>query len=249
MNQKIKELLQPGIRLFAICAVAALVLGFVNELTGPKIDESKAEEDRKALAKLVEPGEALGEARSAFPMQMTKQDFEEKILSGCTTVQRTALLDFFSLSGDEGYALQTGLSDEERNNLSLLLKEIGFVSKADVRGWYTLEKAGKVSGYVLELAGNGFGGYMKLFAAYDREGSVKNAVLVEAAESPAQKKKAEDESYMTKFMGTRGMGIPTIKGMLSTADADAVSGASITFMGISGALRAGSLWIIALEAE
>mgnify|MGYP000487829840 CR=1 FL=1 len=90
---------------------------------------------------------------------------------------------------------------------------------------------------------------MILYAAYRTDGTITNAVLVRNSESPGKPKKAEEPEYMEKFIGTSGLKVPVIKSMLSPRDSDAVTGASITFMGVSGTLRAGSLYIMTLGGQ
>ena len=54
-------------------------------------------------------------------------------------------------------------------------------------------------------------------------------------------KKAENAEYMNKFKGTGAdKPVPVKKTMLEAADADAVTGATITFTGVSKALEYGS---------
>ncbi|MBN2626509.1 MAG: FMN-binding protein [Spirochaetales bacterium] len=56
-------ILDRTLRLAVICSVAALLLGFVNSLTAPQIEQHKKEELQRALNELVVSGEA-GEAEA-----------------------------------------------------------------------------------------------------------------------------------------------------------------------------------------
>lgn len=107
-----------------------------------------------------------------------------------------------------------------------------------------------VTGYILGLKTNGYGGEMILVASFDTDGVVMNAVLVSDDETPGVGKKAEADGYMDKFIGTGSTAnpVPTTKSMLSEVDSAAVSGATITFTGITKALNAGSAYVRSLAA-
>jgi len=101
------------------------------------------------------------------------------------------------------------------------------------------------AGYVLRLRAAGYGGEMWILASYRNDGSVISARLLENTETPGLGKKAEDPEYMKMFenTGTEGEPIPVRKGDLPPPDAEAVSGASVTFTGIAKALEAGSAYV------
>ena len=113
---------------------------------------------------------------------------------------------------------------------------------------YPLTKNGKTSGYILGLSSIGYGGELGIIASFDTDGLVMNAILVSDSETPGVGKKAEAKGYMDKFIGTGSDAnpVPTSKSMLSDADAAAVSGATITFTGITKALKAGSAFVRSL---
>ena len=99
-------------------------------------------------------------------------------------------------------------------------------------------KGGK--GWILELTGTGYGGPMTIVASYDTGGTVMVARLMGNNETVGFGKKAEDSSYMKIFVGTGGnRPVPRTKADLGT-DADTVAGATVTFSGITDALRTGS---------
>ncbi len=123
-------------------------------------------------------------------------------------------------------------------------KEIVIKNNPVVRGCYPVKENGRVRAYILNLIGKGYGGDLKILAAFKRNGEIISVKLMEDQETPGLGKKAEKESYMKKFIGTGGSKpVPVRKDMLSRKDADAVTGASITFMGIANALAAGSDFI------
>ena len=114
---------------------------------------------------------------------------------------------------------------------------------------HKLEEGGVVKGYLLGLVSKGYGGEMTLVASYKLDGVLLAAKLVANSETPGLGKKAENPSYMDKYVGhgTDADPIPVSKSMLSSADSAAVSGASMTFNGISKALSAGSEFVKGLK--
>jgi electron transport complex protein RnfG len=97
-------------------------------------------------------------------------------------------------------------------------------------------------GSLLELIGSGYGGDLKILARYDRTGEIRAVKLMEDEETPGLGKKAESPAYMDKFIGTGAAGnpVPVRKDMLPTSEADAITGATITFLGVSKALAEGA---------
>ncbi len=123
--------------------------------------------------------------------------------------------------------------------------EVGKLVKVEnndvVKGYYPVKKDGKLFAYILDLRGNGYGGELKILAGFKGNGEIVNVKLMDNEETPGLGKKAEKPEYMKKFIGTGGTKpVPVRKDMLSRKDADAVTGASITFMGIANALAEGS---------
>lgn len=97
-------------------------------------------------------------------------------------------------------------------------------------------------GWIVEIVGKGYGGPMRLLAAYDPDGTLRNAKLVENNETPGLGKNAENPVYMKKFIGTGGdLPVPTTRGDLAP-ELDDVTGATVTFNGVSRALAEGSAW-------
>ncbi|MFP4444343.1 MAG: FMN-binding protein, partial [Spirochaetia bacterium] len=83
---------------------------------------------------------------------------------------------------------------------------------------------------------------------YAPDGTVLNAVLMENQESPGLGKKAEDPGYMEKFVQTGSdEPVPVRKDMLPGDEADAVTGSTVTFVGIARALKRGSEYVRTLD--
>ena len=200
-----------GLRLCLICAVAALCLGLLNEVTEPAIVARKVQEEKDALAWLIPEGRP-----------------GEKV----------------AVEGD-----------------------------AAVTAYYPVSVAGSSERYILDLRGAGYGGDMKILAAYMPDGTLLGAKLLDNQETPGLGKRAESPTYMDMFAG-RGSAdapVPVSKEMLgsgggegaagSSAAAesrgrfrffprgaaeggtDAVSGATVTFLGVSRALAAGAAYV------
>ncbi len=120
-----------------------------------------------------------------------------------------------------------------------------------VKGYYPLfNTENKKAGYICKLVGNGYGGALDLIAGISKKGKILAVVLLHDTETPGLGKEAEHASYMKKYIGTGATKpVPVRKSQLSQKDADAVTGASITFMGIGRALAAGSAYVKKLGGE
>lgn len=104
---------------------------------------------------------------------------------------------------------------------------------------------GSGEGYILTLTGSGYGGSFTMLASYNADGTVIGAKMLDNSETPGLGKKSEEDWYMTKFVGTGSADkpVPTSKDQLSKADSDAISGASVTFAGVSKAIAEGSEYV------
>ena len=134
----------------------------------------------------------------------------------------------------------------ELNALSVINKAgtIGDKVEGDGAGvnyYYPVTDNGKVTNYIMSLKSMGYGGDLIILGNFKTNGEVIDAKLMEDAETPGLGKKAEDAKYMNKFKGTGAdKPVPIKKTMLEAADSDAVTGATITFTGVSKALEYGS---------
>ena len=130
-------------------------------------------------------------------------------------------------------AVSNGLTISEEN---IIVEDNSFVNY-----YYTLSNNGETEGYLLSLSAVGYGGQISLVASYNKEGEVLQAKVVSDSETPGLGKKSEEDWYMTKYI--KKDPVPTKKTQLSAEDAQAVSGASITFTAIGNALQAGSTYV------
>ena len=120
-----------------------------------------------------------------------------------------------------------------------------------VRGYYpVVNSAGKKAGYVVSLVGSGYGGDLNLIASFLLDGTLHSAVLMENQETPGLGKEAEKPEYMRMYKGTGGnKPVPAKKSQLPQEQADAISGATITFAGIGRALSEGSSYVNSLGGK
>ncbi|MGD1819567.1 MAG: FMN-binding protein [Pleomorphochaeta sp.] len=113
-----------------------------------------------------------------------------------------------------------------------------------VNYYFELSNQGSAEGYLLNLNAVGYGGAISLVASYNLSGQVLEAKVVSNSETPGLGKKSEESWYMTKYENKDV--IPTKKSQLSSDDAAAISGASITFAAIGKALSNGSDFVKSL---
>ena len=118
------------------------------------------------------------------------------------------------------------------------------VGDGTVNYYIPLSDGSATAGYIVELSSSGYGGAMTIIASYSTDGSVLAAKMMANSETPGLGKKAEEPWYMEMFTGLGGDSpLPASKSDLSADDGAAVSGASITFGGVSSALIAGSEFV------
>ena len=121
-------------------------------------------------------------------------------------------------------------------------KEVGAETVEDdhpvVRGYFLLS-----SGYILNLIGVGYGGDLELLVSYSLKGEIEAVALMDNLETPGLGKNAEKPEYMEKYLGAgAARPVPVTKQQLSQSQADSVSGATITFVGIGQALADGAIY-------
>lgn len=165
---------------------------------------------------------------------------------------------------------------EEKDALAYLVPNgktgdrVSVENERTVRAYFPVEQDGSPFGYVLDLQAMGYGGEMKILAAYRTDGMIHSSRLLDNLETPGLGKRAESPEYMNMFKGSGSSDepVPTSKEMLkrgepqtrseksagldfrtwflggeSVSGADVVSGATITFLGVSEALEEGSNYV------
>ncbi len=133
------------------------------------------------------------------------------------------------------------------NNLTISDDFIRVSENESINYYYELSNNGEKSGYLLNLVAIGYGGAMNLVASYNLEGEVLKAKVVSNSETPGLGKKSEEDWYMTKYLNKSV--VPTKKTQLSSEDAAAISGASITFSAIGNSLALGSEYVKSLGGK
>ncbi len=123
------------------------------------------------------------------------------------------------------------------------LGEVLISDHETVLSYFTITLDSGVYGYILSLKAKGYGGEMKLLASYKDDGSIINAALMANQETPGFGKEAENEGYMDNFIGLGSDLNPIPLFTYQVKDVDTVTGATITFMGISSALEKGSNFV------
>ena len=159
-----------------------------------------------------------------------------------------ALMNMLTKPYIDAYEADKVTSALEKVSCGMEIGQREEINSGYVRYMHRLTSGGKTSGYILGLVSNGYGGQLTIVASYDTAGVVMAAKLIADSETPGLGKKAENDNYMKIFAGTgsASVPVPTKKTMLSDADAAVVSGASITFGGISKALANGSDFVKSL---
>ena len=115
---------------------------------------------------------------------------------------------------------------------------------ANVLSILPLSKDGKTEGAILNLTANGYGGAFNIIASYSLDGTLIKAKMMSNSETPGLGKKSEQSWYMAMFEGLGASSpLPKSKSDLPADQAQSVSGASITFSGVSGALNLGSSYV------
>jgi len=133
------------------------------------------------------------------------------------------------------------------NDLSISDEFISVTDNDSINYYYDLSENGEKAGYLLNLVAIGYGGAMNLVASYNLDGEVLQAKVVSNSETPGLGKKSEEDWYMTKYLNKSI--VPTKKTQLSSEEAAAISGASITFSAIGNSLAIGSEYVKGLGGK
>ena len=142
---------------------------------------------------------------------------------------------------------QNDIKTEVESNKRLMPAGIKFEKKAFISNKAIKDKeylfevynsSGDFIGWTVSVLGSGYGGEMKVMAAFDKELKVINVKLLNNSETPGIGKAAERDDYMTKFINTNTEGVvfPYKKSMLPKEYADSITGATITYNGIASAI-------------
>ena len=104
------------------------------------------------------------------------------------------------------------------------------------------------NGYILSLVGSGYGGTISLLAHYLKSGEILAVICVSHSETDGIGSVISLPHYMDIFKGYGGdKKIPTTKREVNSQYIDVVSGATVSFNGVSAALFAGEQFVKALN--
>ena len=121
---------------------------------------------------------------------------------------------------------------------------------SSIKGYYSLSGSDGIEAYIVNVIGSGYAGDLNLLTAVSLEKEILSVVLMEHSETPGLGKEAENASYMEMYIGTgKDSIIPSSKKDLSAEDADSITGASITFIGIGKALNEASVFVSQLGGK
>ena len=119
-----------------------------------------------------------------------------------------------------------------------------------INSFYILSENEIITGYILSITANGYGGPMDMIVGYEKNGKLIQARLLKNTETPGLGKEAEKPEYMEMFLSKGASSpIPLRKNQLPAEHADAISGATITFFGAAKALFLGSEFVKTQLAE
>ncbi len=241
------ELLQralPFLKFAAVVAGAAAAVVTVGLLAAPVIS-NRLSRDESALVREAADGLEPGRRYAAFPLSLPRPDFAERILARCPGgSERRAIGGYYEDGPDGTVNLKKGLTENDRNSLSLLLESIGYENEGAVHAYRPAANAGSLAGYVLELQGRGFGGPLRILACVGLDGTIRKVTLAEPEGIGTRRMNENARSLLPLFTGTKGALVPVTAGMLPGIAVDAVSGATATFSGLGTALREGSLFVM-----
>ncbi len=160
-----------------------------------------------------------------------------------------ALFNMITKPVIDEYELNAKLAARQEVSCGLKVEEeIPVVDSNNVLAVCPLSENGKITGYVLELKDHGYGGEINVTASYDVKGKIMAVKFGSNSETPGVGKRYEDSDKLVMFEGKGSeIDIPATKKILSTEETALVTGATVTFLGISRALKTGSEYVKNIE--
>lgn len=120
----------------------------------------------------------------------------------------------------------------------------GYQPGERIRNLYKAAAGGETVGYVVQVASRGYGGDISMLVGIDMDLSVTGIKILSHNETPGLGSKADDEAYLSQYLGT----IPdNLYNVVKTApsrdgDIEALSGATVTSRAVAnGVSEAASL--------
>ncbi len=122
-------------------------------------------------------------------------------------------------------------------------KEYFLENNKDISSYFIISENDQTIGYILYLNAKGYGGPMKVMASYSENGAIIDVKLMANQETPGFGKNAEKAGYMDMYKNRGSVSNPIPLFTYEVENVDIVTGATITFMGISDSLKIGSDFI------
>lgn len=96
---------------------------------------------------------------------------------------------------------------------------------------------GKTVGYCFKVEPSGFGGKISMIIGIDKDGNVSGVRITDMSETPGLGAKANDESWISQFVGKSGE-ISVVKtGNAKKSEINAISGATITSKAVTSGVN------------
>ena len=219
MKKIIANMFITGSKLFIICALSAIILGLLNSITAPQITLNKEKQEKLALDELISKGSTPGK-KKPVAAEMVNSYYE--ITSGERIVSFV-----LELSGP-GYGGPIKIMGNFKPDGELISAKV--MDNKETPG---LGKKAEAPGYMRKFIGKGSAGSLPIPTTADelarqlmKQGTGKGDTL-----TSREKKNAFLEI------------IHWIFGKEKSGSTDSVTGATITFKGISKALAAGAAYV------
>lgn len=110
-----------------------------------------------------------------------------------------------------------------------------FAPGKPVSAFYLAKAQGKLAGYCVSVAPNGFGGAVKLMVGVDLQGKVGKIMIVGMSETPGLGTKAKNPDFLAQYEG-KSAGIE-VNGK-SDNHIDAITGATVTSRAVTSGVNA-----------
>ncbi len=109
--------------------------------------------------------------------------------------------------------------------------------------YFIARKGDDAAGYIVQSYGKGFGGYITLLVAIDKDMRIQKVRILSHKETPGFIEEVDSEKFMGQF---KGKGIDNIKlvKVETTAYIQAVTGATVSSRGVATGARDGLIFLI-----
>lgn len=219
MKELIIKMLIIGSRLFLICLASAFVLGLLNSLTAPRILLNREKQEKLALAELINAGTPGNKEKAA----------DETVVSYYKVTEGSRVISYVLELNGSGYGGVMKLLANYKPGGELLSAKL--MDNKETPG---LGKKAESSTYMNKFIGKG--------------GPDQPVIPTTLEEIEAQMPSGDTETMTVMktgydFVGDFPMFWEWLFGESKAGSEDSVTGATITFKGVSNALAAGSAYV------